>query len=238
MNDRNVSTYQMFKGVQTFGRSNRTDFVTTSLARTLFTRLDGIIEDLDTAKISQLRESMTKQTLVGEIHLDLVNVARTAREVEKDLPNFAAPYQLPTNTSEEALTTHCDSVLARLEPREDDTPEQTAAKQAALQQFLRYELEEDFVTDLSSQRAELERLNNTKRENNQEGVSGTTAIDVLIREGKSIVKRLNAIMHNKYTRVPEKLRAWKSASHIERPPKKKKGQEPPPPPSPPPQAPS
>ena len=29
-------------------------------------------------------------------------------------------------------------------------------------------------------------------------------------------------MHNKYTRVPEKLRAWQSASHIERAPQREK----------------
>jgi len=30
------------------------------------------------------------------------------------------------------------------------------------------------------------------------------------------VNYLDAIMHNKYSRNPEKLRAWQSASHIER----------------------
>jgi hypothetical protein len=29
-------------------------------------------------------------------------------------------------------------------------------------------------------------------------------------------------MHNKYTRVPDKLRAWKSASHVERAPQREK----------------
>jgi len=29
-------------------------------------------------------------------------------------------------------------------------------------------------------------------------------------------------MHNKYTRVPDKLRAWKSASHLERAPQREK----------------
>lgn len=33
---------------------------------------------------------------------------------------------------------------------------------------------------------------------------------------------LNAIMHNKYARTPEILRAWESASHIERAPQREK----------------
>jgi len=33
---------------------------------------------------------------------------------------------------------------------------------------------------------------------------------------------LNAIMHNKYARNPDKLRAWESASRIERAPQREK----------------
>jgi len=36
------------------------------------------------------------------------------------------------------------------------------------------------------------------------------------------VTQLDAIMNNKYARNPEKLRAWESASHIERAPKREK----------------
>ena len=36
------------------------------------------------------------------------------------------------------------------------------------------------------------------------------------------VTQLDAIMHNKYARNPDKLRAWESASHIERAPKREK----------------
>lgn len=43
--------------------------------------------------------------------------------------------------------------------------------------------------------------------------------------------QLDAIMHNKYERVPDKLRAWQSASHVERAPKRNnKKDEPPTPP--------
>jgi len=36
------------------------------------------------------------------------------------------------------------------------------------------------------------------------------------------VNYLNAIMHNKYARHPEKLRAWQSASRVERAPQRQK----------------
>jgi hypothetical protein len=59
-----------------------------------------------------------------------------------------------------------------------------------------------------------------------EGVASTAAIGRLIRDGIKEVTILDAIMHNKYTRNPDKLRAWKSASHVERAPQREKKPEP------------
>ena len=42
------------------------------------------------------------------------------------------------------------------------------------------------------------------------------------KAGMGEVTQLDAIMHNKYARNPDKLRAWESASHIERAPKREK----------------
>lgn len=53
----------------------------------------------------------------------------------------------------------------------------------------------------------------------------------LIREGMKEVNYLNAIMHNKYSRNAEKLRAWESASHIERTQRPKKKNNAPAPPT-------
>ena len=55
-----------------------------------------------------------------------------------------------------------------------------------------------------------------------EGVASTEAIERLIRAGIKEMNYLNAIMHNKYTRDPDKLRAWKSAAHLERDPVRQK----------------
>ena len=47
--------------------------------------------------------------------------------------------------------------------------------------------------------------------------------------GMKEVTYLDAIMHNKYNRVPDKLREWLSASHIERAPQREKKPAPKPP---------
>jgi len=56
----------------------------------------------------------------------------------------------------------------------------------------------------------------------EKSVGSTTAIDQLIAAGMKEMNYLNAIMPVKYARNAEKLRAWMSASHIERAPQREK----------------
>ena len=53
-------------------------------------------------------------------------------------------------------------------------------------------------------------------------MASTAAVGRLIRDGMKEVNYLNAIIHNKYSRNAEKLRAWQSASHIERAPQRER----------------
>jgi len=67
----------------------------------------------------------------------------------------------------------------------------------------------------------------------QDGVGNTKLIDELIGQINGVVGGLDAIMFNKYTRRPEKLRACQSASHVERAPQREKKPTPAPTPIPP-----
>jgi len=53
-------------------------------------------------------------------------------------------------------------------------------------------------------------------------VGNTKLIDELLGQINDVVGGLDAIMFNKYTRQPEKLRARQSASHVERAPQREK----------------
>lgn len=55
-----------------------------------------------------------------------------------------------------------------------------------------------------------------------EGVGNTAAITTLLAQAQELITRLGAAAHNKYSRAPDKLRAWQSASHIERAPRRAK----------------
>lgn len=56
----------------------------------------------------------------------------------------------------------------------------------------------------------------------QQGVEDTARIGIGLTDAYKEIRALNAIMHNKYSRLPEKLRAWRSATHIERAPERPK----------------
>ena len=78
----------------------------------------------------------------------------------------------------------------------------------------------DFVEDLRADRDALDACNTGKHSDNLEGVESTSAIDTLLSQAQAIVTRLDAAIQNKYSRDPDKLAAWKSASRTERSAKK------------------
>ena len=86
--------------------------------------------------------------------------------------------------------------------------------------FTAYELPADFVADLRADRDTLTACNSSKHSDNQEGVEATAAIDALLAQAQSVITRLDAAVKNKYARDPEKLAAWKSASHTVKPEKR------------------
>jgi hypothetical protein len=232
MNDRDQRRYDRATRVQTFGRDNTADFAAGSKATTLFTSLDDLMVKADDAKADQSPNRVSKETLLDGMLLDLKNISRTAREIEKTENGFAAPYRIPDNPAESAITTHADSVLGKLEDKPADSAAVKTAKAALRARFVAYELLADFVTHLRTDRDAITEANQRNQSEVQDGVGNTKLIDELLGQINDVIGGLDAIMFNKYTRVPEKLRAWQSASHVERAPQREKKT--PTPPTPPP----
>ncbi len=156
------------------------------------------------------------------------NIARTARRIGQQENGFAVPYRIPDNTSESSITTHADSVLHLLEDNDDpvadggDTPAQKAAKAALRARFVEYEMKDNFAATLRADRDAISETNRNNQGKTQDGVENTELVGQLLGQINFEVAELDAIMHNKYAEHPEKLRAWQSASHVERRPRKKK----------------
>ena len=234
MNDRETRRYDMFGRVKTFGQTNAADFAAGSEATKRFGNVGKIIADLDTAKASQQRDGTTsKSVLMDALRLDVQNVTRTARAMDQDEPGFAGKFPPPKSSSDADLVTTADNILGKLAAAPGDNAATQAAKAALVAKFVAHELPAAFVQNLKDDRAAIDSAQDSIESDDEEGVASTAAVGRLIKDGMKDVNYLDAIMHNKYARDPDKLRAWQSASHIERAPQREKKPTPPPTPPPP-----
>lgn len=228
MNDRDQRRYDRLPRVQTFGRENSGDFAAGSKANILFGRIDQHIKALDDAKAGQTPARVSKSTLLDALLLDFKNIARTARAIALTENSFAAPYRIPDNPSESAITTHADALLKILEDNNapvaegGDTPAQKTAKAALRARFIAYELPVDFVEDLRTDREAIREANKHNQGETQGGVENTQAIGQILGLAAKDAQELDTIMRNKYARNAAKLAAWESASHVERAPQREK----------------
>src|SRR5207248_8006584 len=85
-----------------------------------------------------------------------------------------------------------------------------------------YEMPDDFVDDLSDDRDAIREANQRNQGEVQGGVENTELIGQILGNAADDVQHLDAIMHNKYARQPEKLHNWQRASRVERAPQREK----------------
>lgn len=221
MNDYNIRRLDRATRVKTFGRDHAADFAPGGKAAALFGELDSLITSITGSRVGQLRGPVGKQEVIEALNEDFKDIARTARAIALDEPDFpAAAYRHPATYVETPVATHADALLALLEDQPADSPAQKTAKAALRAKFTAYELPADFVADLRADRDALTACNTGKHSDNQEGVEATAAIDDLLAQAQSVITRLDAAVKNKYARDPEKLAAWKSASHTVKPEKR------------------
>lgn len=193
-----------------------------SKARGHFTIIDGLLVRLDQAKAGQVPARVSKQTLLDALSLDFQNIARTARAIELNENGFAAPYRIPDSPAEHVLLTHADALLQILEDQPADSAAIKTAKAALRARFIVCELPADFVADLRAARQAVTDANQHNQGRTQDGVENTELIGQLLGQAGNEVIELDAIVNNKYMRQPEKLRAWQSASRVERAPQREK----------------
>ena len=211
MNDREARRHDMFGRVQTFGKANAADFAAGSKAAGHFSRLAQIVADLDIEKARQNGGSATaKEVLFDSLRLDLQSIARTARAIDAGEPGFADRFRNPPTPTQQALLTAADAFAREL------------ADPAIVAKFVAYELPADFVADLADDIAAIRSADADMQSDDQTGVASTAAVGRLIREGMAEVMQLDAIMNNKYARNPDRMRAWDSASHVDRAPRRAK----------------
>jgi hypothetical protein len=202
MNDHALRRSDRAFRVQTFGIANTADFAPGSKAALLFPALDSILEKLLGARVGQLRTPAGKPALLDALFADFKDIARTSRAIALEESGFSsAAYRFPADYTEASATTHADSLLTLLE-----------GDAVLSAKFIAFEMPAGFVTDLRTDHDVLDGSNSGKHSDNLEGVESTAAIETLLGEAQYLITRLDTLMHNKYSRNPDKLLAWKSAA--------------------------
>jgi phage tail protein X len=217
----------MFARVVDFGRTNLGDTGDTDASQHLG-NLARIIAALGQAKAGQNGGSAeAKDVLIDALRIDLHNVTRTANALAQDDPGFAKLFRAPGHPNAGEVLTAADAVIANLVemPNDDGPAKATKGRRRAL--FVTKGLPAEFAQHLVDDRTAIDAAKASENQGDSEGVKNTALIGRLVAEGLKESTYLDAIFHNLYTRNPEKLRAWLSASHVERAAKRaKKNEEP------------
>eukprot|EP00456_Euglypha_rotunda_P029453 TRINITY_DN23068_c0_g1_i4.p1 TRINITY_DN23068_c0_g1~~TRINITY_DN23068_c0_g1_i4.p1 ORF type:complete len:231 (+),score=61.25 TRINITY_DN23068_c0_g1_i4:561-1253(+) len=224
MKKRDELRYRRATAVRTFGQERSADFLAGAKAANLFATLSTQLTNLTTAMAEQLPARIDKKPLLEKLLADCRKIARTARAIaiEADDASFATPYRLPEKLNETPLLTHADTLRALLQDQPGDSAQTQQSKFTLRNRFTAYELPADFIETLTQRADTLRNASRTNQGENQEGVENTMLIGRILDNTGQTIRQLDAIMVNKYATEPEKLRAWNTASRVEKLPRKAK----------------
>lgn len=224
MNKRDELRYQRATAVRTFGQERTADFPQTSKAAELFATITAQLAKLIIVMADQKPARIDKQPLLKKLEADCRKIARTARAIglDADDASFAVPYRMPDKNGETVLLTHVDTLRAQLQDQPGDSAQTQQTKLTLRARFAAYELPLDFIDKLGQRADAIRTASRTNQGENQEGVENTMRIGQLLDDIADTIRKLDAIMVNKYAAEAEKLHAWKTASRVEKLPRKTK----------------
>ena len=220
MRDTENRRHQMFVRVKGFGIDHANDFAANGLGTQLFTDLAGIVTQLDNhaaaeaSGVGAARGGTSTRAAAREaLRDDLEAISRTARAMAEDTPGIDDKFRLPRGNNDQALLNAARAFAA------------DAAPLSA--QFIGHEMPADFLTDLNTDIANMEAAISHQSSGVGDHVAAGAAIDETIDVGNAIVRKLDAIVRNRYANNPATLAEWTSASHTERSPRRKAPASPP-----------
>jgi hypothetical protein len=225
MDDQERRKSDMFTRANSFCTEHAADFAPASLAKQLFAELKTISSKLAADASSEASgRGAARQSTSGrssareELRADLESISRTARAMADDVPGLDDKFRVPRANNDQQLLTAARAFLADAEPLEA--------------QFIAHEMPGDFLQDLKDDIAALETAISTQGSSRGDHVAARAEIDATIDAGAIVVRKLDAIVRNKYANNPGILAEWLSSSHTERAPKHKKQTAPTTPPTP------
>jgi hypothetical protein len=214
MNDRQNRRIQTLRRVNDLGLERRSDFAPTSVATQLFTIVKNSLDEVEGHAASQAASSgssrqgtATREQARFAVREDLKAISRTAAIMTDKFPGLDEKFRLPREDNDQDLLNAGNAFIAEATPIAAD--------------FIAYELPADFLDDLRADLQALEDSISAQSTGKGQRIAAGVGLDQSIDNGMAAVRKLNAIMRNKYANNPAVLAQWISASHTERDPRHK-----------------
>lgn len=218
MNSREQAHFDLVKRVGVFGTNNITNFnsLAKQLVLDLTTKDSGLIDQIgNTAEAQQFGAgeyhggTSSKGLLREELREELRAINRTAFAIAAatDRPALKKIFKMPPHVSDITLVAKAGAMA--------DAAEAMAAE------FIDYAHSPKFVQELRTLITNFDQAEDVQDTGGQERSGATAKLRPLLKEAMTKVKQLDAFVHNYYKNNPEKLREWKTASHLKAAPQKK-----------------
>ena len=215
MQDGERRSYEMLARGRDFYRTHADSFPAGSRGSELFAELDETIREIDAnarAKVSNMsaaaQGTANRRAARESLRALLEAISRTARAMALDIPGLDKRFQMPRGNSDQSLLATAHDFLANAEPLKAE--------------FIRNELPATFHDDLRTLISEFEGSITTQNQSRGARVSATKGVKTAVERGVAIVRRLDAIVRNKFAADPASLAEWTSATHVERAPRRAK----------------
>lgn len=207
--------YDMLVRVRDFGAENAADFPAGSVGAESFATVGAAVGELDASGATQAsgmssgrQGTAMKSNAREDVREGLRAINRTARALAIDDPGLNEKFLMPRGDNDQKLLAAARSFVTDAEPIKN--------------KFVEYGLNLDFLDNLQENITAFEQAVGDKNAATEEHVGATAEIDAQIEIGMVAVRKLRAIVPNKYANNPSKLAAWTSASHVENAPQKQK----------------
>ena len=209
MNDTDNRRLQMFRRVKNFWPTVEEEFPAGSIGRQLFHFVEATVYTIEghaSSKESGIGSArlgtITRAQARNDLRDDLEAINRTARAMADVVQGLENKFRVPRNGNDQELL-----VAAR-----------TFATDAVAfsAHFIAHELAPTFIADLNADIAALEAAIDNQSSGVGDHVAARAALDNAIGQGVDAVRKLGAIMKNKYSNSPAVLAEWTSVSHTER----------------------
>jgi hypothetical protein len=212
MNDYDRRRYEMLVRVKQFGIDNAADMNPTATNK--FTIIGTLVDEIESESAEQqsgfseaAQQFEVKGTARENLRDRMADTRDTARGMEPDFDGIYNKFRFERGLNDASLLARARAFIIEAGPYKSD--------------FANYGLSPDIVTELTTLADAFEATFATTATATAEHVEATATVADKISQGMIETRSVSPIVLNIYANDFGKQTAWRSASHVEKPPKKK-----------------